>query len=190
MRCPHCAHPDVYVLDSRPVESAGVIRRRRGCERCGKRFTTYERVESAPLMVIKSDNRREPFSRTKLREGIARACQKRPIASDTIEKLVSEVEYELQDFVMEVPTRKIGEMVLHKLYDLDSVAYVRFASVYRQFSDLDHFLTEVKRLAKSYQADKVKRLMKEIRSDKKPVRRRIAAREEKGKPLAAAGSKN
>ena len=102
MRCPACDHPEDRVIDSRPLESASVIRRRRSCVHCGKRFTTYERVESTPLMVVKRDNRREPFRREKMREGIVRACQKRPISPAAIEKLVSEVEYSLQDFVLEV----------------------------------------------------------------------------------------
>jgi transcriptional repressor NrdR len=150
MKCPSCDHPEGRVIDSRPLESATVIRRRRLCGYCGKRYTTYERVETTPLMVIKSDNRREPFNRTKLREGIARACEKRPISSDAIEKLIAEIEYELQDFVLEVPSREIGERVLKKLFLLDAVAYVRFASVYKQFGDLDTFLRELKKLKRSH----------------------------------------
>jgi transcriptional repressor NrdR len=157
MRCPLCYHPEDRVLDSRPLESATVIRRRRSCVHCGKRFTTYERVEAAPLMVIKSDNRREPYDRAKLREGLVRACQKRPISSDTIEKLVSEVEYELQDYVLEVPSREIGERVLKKLYRLDPVAYVRFASVYRQFADLDAFLRELKKVKRAHEREGARR---------------------------------
>ncbi len=156
MRCPSCDHPEDRVIDSRPLESATVIRRRRVCAHCGKRFTTYERVEATPLMVIKSDNRREPFSREKLKQGIVRACQKRPISSDTIEKMVAEVEYELQDYVLEVPSREIGDRVLKKLYQMDSVAYVRFASVYRQFGDLDAFLRELKKLKKVHQREQAR----------------------------------
>ncbi len=154
MRCPACDHPEGRVIDSRPLDSATVIRRRRVCGHCGKRYTTYERVESTPLMVIKSDNRREPFDRKKVREGVIRACEKRPIASDVIEKLVAEVEYELQDYVMEVPTREIGERILKKLHDLDAVAYVRFASVYRQFRDLDDFLKELKKLKRKHMRER------------------------------------
>lgn len=150
MRCPACDHPEDRVIDSRPLESASVIRRRRLCLRCGKRFTTYERVESTPLMVIKRDNRREPFSRDKMREGIVRACRKRPVSPAAIEKLVSEVEYSLQDYVLEVPTAEIGERILKRLYDIDTVAYVRFASVYRSFGDIDSFLTEIKRLKQAH----------------------------------------
>lgn len=148
MKCPYCGHEEDRVLDSRPLEAASVIRRRRECQSCHKRFTTYERLENVPLMVIKSDDRREPFSREKLREGIARACEKRPIGADTIERLVSEIEYELQDYVMQVPSRVIGEKVLKKLMELDTVAYVRFASVYRQFQDVDAFLRELEKLKK------------------------------------------
>jgi transcriptional repressor NrdR len=150
MRCPICDHPEDRVIDSRPLESASVIRRRRLCGHCGKRFTTYERVESTALMVVKSDNRREAFSREKLREGLGRAFQKRPVAPDALEKLVSEIEYDLQDFALEVPSAEIGERVLKRLYDLDPVAYVRFASVYKKFDGLDDFMKELQRLRKSH----------------------------------------
>jgi transcriptional repressor NrdR len=146
MKCPYCGHEEDRVLDSRPLEAASIIRRRRECQSCHKRFTTYERLESVPLLVIKSDDRREPFNREKLREGIARACEKRPVGPDTVERLVSEIEYELQDYVMQVPSRVIGEKVLKKLMGLDAVAYVRFASVYRQFPDVDAFLHELEKL--------------------------------------------
>lgn len=146
MKCPYCSHEHDRVLDSRPLEAASVIRRRRECQSCRKRFTTYERLEEVPLMVIKSDNRRQSFSREKLREGLARACRKRPISPDAIERMVSEIEYELQDYIMEVPSRVIGEKALKKLLDLDTVAYVRFASVYRQFGDVDAFLSELEKL--------------------------------------------
>ncbi|MBL0058753.1 MAG: transcriptional repressor NrdR [Elusimicrobia bacterium] len=151
MRCPSCDHPEDRVLDSRPLESASVIRRRRVCLHCGKRFTTYERVESTPLMVIKRDNRREPFSRDKMREGIQRACQKRPISPAAIEKLMAEVEYGLQDYVLEVPSVEIGQRILKRLYDLDAVAYVRFASVYRSFGDVDTFLSELRKVKRAHQ---------------------------------------
>lgn len=150
MRCPFCDNSSDRVLDSRPVESAAVVRRRRQCLKCRKRYTTYERVEAAPLVVLKSDGRREPFHREKLREGIARACIRRPISADVIEKLVSEVEIQLQDYVLEIPSREIGEIVLKKLYGVDLVAYVRFASVYRQFQDLDMFMRELKKLMRSH----------------------------------------
>src|SRR5438105_985395 len=146
MKCPYCGHEEDRVLDSRPLEGASIIRRRRECQSCHKRFTTYERLESMPLMVIKSDDRREPFNREKLREGLVRACEKRPIGADAIERIVSEIEYELQDYVMQVPSRVIGEKVLRKLKELDPVAYVRFASVYRQFQDAEAFLRELEKL--------------------------------------------
>jgi transcriptional repressor NrdR len=150
MRCPTCDHPEDRVIDSRPLESASVIRRRRLCLHCGKRFTTYERVEATPLMVVKSDNRREPFNRTKIREGLLRAFQKRPVAPDTVEKMVSEIEYELQDHALEVPSTEIGDRILKKLYQQDPVAYVRFASVYKKFDGLDDFLRELQKLRKSH----------------------------------------
>ncbi len=146
MKCPYCGHEQDRVLDSRPLDGASVIRRRRECQACHKRFTTYERLENVPLMVSKSDGRLDAFNREKLREGIARACEKRPIGADTIERLVSEIEYELQDYLMQVPSRVIGEKVLHKLLNLDHVAYVRFASVYRQFQDTDAFLNVLNKL--------------------------------------------
>lgn len=146
MKCPFCGHQEDRVLDSRPLEAASIIRRRRECQACHKRFTTYERLEEVPLMVLKSNNRQEPFQREKLRDGITRACKNRPISADRIEKLISDIEYELQDYVMQVPSRVIGEKVLKKLKDLDPVAYVRFASVYRQFQDIDAFMEELRRL--------------------------------------------
>lgn len=149
MRCPHCDHPEDHVIDSRPVESANLIRRRRECLSCAKRFTTYERCEAIPLIVLKSDNRREPFVREKLREGISRACKKRNISADQIEKIVSEVELALQEqYVMEAPSKAIGDLVLAKLKDLDPVAYVRFLSVYKQFSDIDSFFDALNSLRK------------------------------------------
>lgn len=148
MKCPYCGHQEDRVLDSRPLEAASIIRRRRECQSCHKRFTTYERLEQVPLMVIKSDDRREPFNREKLREGIMRACEKRPIGPDVIERIVAEIEYELQDYVMQVPSRVIGEKVMKKLKDLDPVAYIRFASVYRAFQDLDAFHSELLKIRK------------------------------------------
>lgn len=147
MKCPHCSHPEDHVIDSRPVENGSVIRRRRECLSCARRFTTYERLEVIPLVVLKSDNRREPFDRAKLREGVLRACKKRDITVEQVERLVTEVETSLQeDYVMEVPSKAIGDLVLARLKELDPVAYIRFASVYRQFSDMDTFLNEVRGL--------------------------------------------
>ena len=148
MKCPFCGHQEDRVLDSRPLEAASIIRRRRECQSCHKRFTTYERLEEVPLMVIKSDDRREPFNREKLREGILRACEKRPIGPDVIERVIAEIEYELQDYVMQVPSRVIGEKVMKKLKELDPVAYIRFASVYRGFQDLDAFHSELEKIKK------------------------------------------
>lgn len=156
MRCPTCDHPEDRVIDSRPLESASVIRRRRLCLHCGKRYTTYERVEATPLMVVKSDNRREPFSRAKVRAGLLRAFQKRPVTPDAVEKMVSEIEYDLQDFALEVPSSEIGERILKKLYLLDPVAYVRFASVYKKFSDLDDFMHELAKLRRVHRKGAVK----------------------------------
>ncbi|MCB4756945.1 MAG: transcriptional regulator NrdR [Elusimicrobia bacterium] len=162
MKCPHCSHVEDHVIDSRPIETANVIRRRRECLGCAKRFTTYERFEAMPLIVLKSDNRRELFDRNKLREGIVRACKKRNITSDQIEQLVADVETELQeDYVLEAPSRVVGDLVLEKLRKLDPVAYVRFASVYKQFSDIDTFLRELQTL-KQEQLKEKKELTKEL----------------------------
>ena len=166
MKCPHCSHPEDHVIDSRPVENANVIRRRRECLSCHKRFTTYERCEIIPLAVIKSDKRREPFDRDKLRRGISLACKKRKISADQIEKIVTDVELELQEeFVLEVPSRTIGDMVSERLKELDLVAYIRFVSVYRQFSDLESFTQEMRDLkVKKLKQKKLKFLQKPISS--------------------------
>ncbi|MDD5492273.1 MAG: transcriptional regulator NrdR [bacterium] len=149
MKCPFCGSLEDKVIDSRPLEEASIIRRRRECLSCQKRFTTYERLEEVPLMVIKSDNRREPFSREKLREGLLRACEKRPISIDKIEKIISEIEYELHNYyIMEVPSTSIGQKILKRLKEVDEVAYIRFASVYRNFNDINTFLQELKKLKK------------------------------------------
>jgi transcriptional repressor NrdR len=150
MKCPFCGGVDDQVIDTRPNDLSSLIRRRRECGECKKRYTTYERVEETPLMVVKSDNRREPFNPKKLQSGISLACQKRPISMDAVEKIVSEVEHELQDYLMEVPSKVIGEKVLKKLWDVDLVAYIRFASVYRQFADIDTFMDELKKLKKEH----------------------------------------
>ena len=157
MKCPFCGNSGGRVIDSRPVEGSSVVRRRRECHACKKRFTTFERIESMPLMVIKKDKSREVFDRKKLQEGILRACEKRPISLDTIEKMVGEIEEELRDYIMEVPSKVIGEIVLRKLRKLDEVAYVRFASVYRQFNDIDTFLTELKKLKRKNKHKRVVR---------------------------------
>ena len=160
MKCPFCGSFDDQVIDSRPLDHSSTIRRRRACNECQKRFTTYERLEEMSLMVVKSDQRREPFNRKKLWEGILRACEKRPVSSDTMEKIVSEVEYELRDFVMEVPSHVIGDKVLEKLWDVDLVAYIRFASVYRQFADIDTFMEELRKLKKEHQRQQKQQISK------------------------------
>ena len=145
MRCPHCSHGDSKVTDSRVVEAG--IRRRRECQSCGLRFTTYERVQSTALMVSKQDNRREEFNRDKVIQGIRKACTKRPISSRTIEKMAEDVESELQHLGhAEVPSSVIGAMVIERLKDLDRVAYIRYASVYRDFQDIESFEQAVNEL--------------------------------------------
>lgn len=145
MKCPFCNHNEDRVIDSRETSEGAAIRRRRECSACNKRFTTYEYVEKTPLMVIKKDNRREPFIREKILSGIRSACQKRPISTEKIEKVVSEIEAEIQKkFDQEVESRFIGELVMEKLARIDDVAYVRFASVYRQFKDINQFMRELR----------------------------------------------
>jgi len=141
------------VLESRTLAGGESIRRRRECLSCGYRFTSYERIEEKQLMVIKSDGRREPFDRSKLERGIQRACEKRNISQNTIEELINQIEDEaamLGKTTHEVSSRQLGEMVLNKLHDLDKVAYVRFASVYRKFSDVDEFIREIESLGTSF----------------------------------------
>lgn len=149
MKCPFCQRSQDKVLDSRSSQNGKAIRRRRQCLKCKKRFTTYEYIEKTPLMVIKKDGRREPFDRNKLLAGIVKACEKRPISIERIEKLVDMIEGSLQkEFHREVRSKEIGELVMKKLYDLDEIAYVRFASVYRQFKDVNQFMKELKYLLK------------------------------------------
>ena len=149
MRCPFCGHLEDKVVDSRLSDDGGNIRRRRECLSCSRRFTTYETVEEKPLMVVKRDGRREPFSRAKLHAGIARAFEKRPVATQEIENLVERTSGELRSqYEKEVPSAKIGELVMKSLGRMDPVAYVRFASVYRQFTDVKEFEKEVARLKK------------------------------------------
>lgn len=162
MKCPFCGGDNDQVIDTRPNDGSSLIRRRRECGECKKRFTTYERVEETPLMVVKSDNRREPFNAKKLQAGIALACQKRPISTDAVEKIVAEVEHELQDYLMEVPSRVIGEKVLKKLWDVDLVAYIRFASVYRQFADIDTFMEELKKLKREHARQQRSKLKEKV----------------------------
>ncbi len=149
MKCPFCGKEDNRVIDSRPVEENNSIRRRRICDSCGKRFTTYEKVETIPLVVIKKDNNREPYDRSKIEGGILRACHKRPVSVNTIKKAVDEIETEIFDKEeKEITSRAIGEIVMKKVHTLDPVAYVRFASVYREFKDVETFMDELENVLK------------------------------------------
>ena len=144
MKCPFCGHQEDKVVDSRASSDGAAIRRRRECMACGKRFTTYEHVEEQGLMVIKKDGRREPFDRRKLLGGLLRACEKRPISVERLEQIADEIERDLsRNFDREVPSREIGERVMKRLHALDPVAYVRFASVYREFKDAEQFIREL-----------------------------------------------
>ena len=147
MKCPYCENPDTKVIDSRPTEEGHAIRRRRGCEKCGKRFTTYEKVEESIIMIIKKDGRRESFDRNKVMNGIVKACDKRPVSMADIERIVSEIERGLNNLMeKEVDSTFIGELIMEQLKKLDEVAYVRFASVYRQFTDVNTFIKEIEKL--------------------------------------------
>ena len=149
MKCPFCNQENTRVIDSRPVPDNNSIRRRRQCDECGKRFTTYEKLETIPLTVIKKDQSREQYDRMKIQDGIMRACYKRPISVKTIENLMDEIETEIfNKEEKEVPSTLIGEIVMDKLKELDAVAYVRFASVYREFKDIDTFMDELKKMMK------------------------------------------
>ena len=147
MRCPFCGKDNTRVIDSRPAEDGNAIRRRRECDVCRKRFTTYEKVEMIPLIVIKKDNNRETYDRSKIEGGVFRACHKRPISADQIKSMIDEVEAGIfKKEAREISSREIEEMVMEKLKDLDSVAYVRFASVYREFKDVNTFMDELKKM--------------------------------------------
>ena len=145
MKCPFCNHENTRVIDSRPAEENNSIRSRRVCDECGKRFTTYEKVETIPLIIIKKDNNREAYDRSKIESGVLRACHKRPVSAAQITKLVDEVENEIFNLEeREIPSDIVGEILMRKLKSLDEVAYVRFASVYREFKDLNTFMDELK----------------------------------------------
>jgi len=147
MKCPFCEYPDTKVIDSRHTEEGHAIRRRRECDNCGKRFTTYEKIEEMILMVIKKDGSREAFDRNKIMTGIVKACEKRPVPMAAIEKVVDDIERGLNNMMeKEVESSFIGELIMDQLKDLDPVAYVRFASVYRQFTDVNTFVAEVEKL--------------------------------------------
>lgn len=149
MKCPYCGFIEDKVIDSRPTEENTAIRRRRECLQCMKRFTTYEKVEGVPLMVIKKDKTRQVFDREKLLSGLLRACEKRPVSIEQLERLVDEIEVQiLNTLKREITTQEIGEMVMLQLKELDEVAYVRFASVYRQFRDINTFMDELHKLLK------------------------------------------
>ena len=147
MKCPYCSNTDTRVIDSRPAEDGSSIRRRRCCDECGKRFTTYEKVETIPLIVIKKDSNREQYDRAKIEGGVLRACYKRPVSAADIQKTMEKIEtaiFNLEE--KEIPTSVIGEIVMDHLKDLDEVAYVRFASVYREFKDVNTFMSEIKKI--------------------------------------------
>ncbi len=147
MKCPFCGKDDTRVVDSRPVEDNNSIRRRRICDSCNRRFTTYEKIETIPMIVIKKDNNREPYDRAKIEGGILRACHKRPVSVNQIKKTVDEIEAEIFDREeKEVSSKEIGEMVMERIHNLDPVAYVRFASVYREFKDVETFMNELKKV--------------------------------------------
>jgi transcriptional repressor NrdR len=147
MKCPFCGHDNTRVIDSRPADENNSIRRRRVCDECAKRFTTYEKVETIPLIVIKKDNNRETYDRSKIEAGVLRACHKRPISANQINQLVDEVETDIFNREeKEISSSEIGELVMDKLKNLEAVAYVRFASVYREFKDVNTFMDELKRV--------------------------------------------
>ena len=149
MKCPFCNQDNTRVVDSRPADDNTAIRRRRMCDACGKRFTTYEKVETIPLIVIKKDQNREQFDRSKIEAGVLRACHKRPVSAEQIHRLVDDVETEVFNLEeREIPSSVIGEIVMDKLKDLEAVAYVRFASVYREFKDVSTFMDELKKILK------------------------------------------
>ena len=149
MKCPYCNQDNTRVVDSRPVDENTAIRRRRMCDECGKRFTTYEKVETIPLIVIKKDQNREQHDRSKIEAGVLRACHKRPVSAEQIHELVDAVETEIFNMEeREIPSSVIGEIVMDKLKELEAVAYVRFASVYREFKDVNTFMDELKKMMK------------------------------------------
>ena len=150
MKCPYCGYIESRVIDSRPTDEGERIRRRRECLKCGKRFTTYEVIENVPIVVIKKDKSRETFDRNKLLNGLLRACEKRPVSMDTLERIVDEIENLLQNSLdREVSYQRIGTHAMEKLKNVDEVAYVRFASVYRQFKDINSFMEELSKIINS-----------------------------------------
>jgi len=151
MKCPYCDNHDTKVIDSRPTEDGHAIRRRRGCDKCNKRFTTYEKVEESIIMVVKKDGKRQAFDRSKVLNGIAKACEKRPVSISAMEGMVDEIERQLNNRMeKEVDSDYIGELVMNELRKADEVAYVRFASVYRQFTDVNTFIKEIEKLISNH----------------------------------------
>ena len=147
MKCPFCSSENTRVIDSRPADDNNSIRRRRLCDDCGKRFTTYEKVETIPLIIIKKDNNREQYNRSKIERGIIRACYKRPVSAEAIQKTVERIEIKIFNLeAKEVSSTDVGEIVMDELKELDEVAYVRFASVYREFKDVNTFMDEIKKM--------------------------------------------
>ena len=147
MKCPYCSSENTRVIDSRPADDNNSIRRRRLCDACGKRFTTYEKVETIPLIIVKKDNNREPYDRSKIEGGVLRACHKLPISVAPMNQLIDDVETEIFNREeKEIPSIVIGELIMDKLKDLNAVAYVRFASVYREFKDVETFMNELKKM--------------------------------------------
>ncbi|MBC8588486.1 transcriptional regulator NrdR [Paratissierella segnis] len=147
MKCPYCEYLESKVIDSRPTDEGQAIRRRRECMNCGKRFTTYEKIEEVPIVIVKKDGNRQTYDRNKLLNGILKACEKRPVSISTIEKIVDDIERSMSNTLeKEITSAEIGEMVMNKLKSIDEVAYVRFASVYRQFKDVNSFMEELKKI--------------------------------------------
>ena len=147
MKCPYCNHLDTKVIDSRPIDDGTAIRRRRICDACGKRFTTYEKVETIPLLIIKKDNTRENYDRSKIENGILRASYKRPVSTESVKQVIDRIETEIfSREEKEIPSSLVGEIVMEELKGLDEVAYVRFASVYREFKDVNTFMDELKKI--------------------------------------------
>lgn len=156
MKCPYCGYSESKVIDSRPTDEDSRIRRRRECLSCARRFTTYEMIESLPIVVVKKDNSREAFDRTKLLNGMLRACQKRPVSVETLERAVDNIEAQIQNSLdREISASQIGEYAMEQLKAIDQVAYVRFASVYRQFTDINSFHEEIRRLMNHQEGEKV-----------------------------------
>ena len=156
MKCPYCGEENTKVIDSRPAEENNAIRRRRQCLKCKKRFTTYEKVENIPLIVIKKDDIREPYDRGKIEAGIVRSCHKRPVSYEQIVSAVEDVENKIFNMEKkEISSRVIGEIVMERLKELDQVAYVRFASVYREFKDVNTFMDEIKKILNKYKTDDI-----------------------------------